>query len=192
MPYIGEVWDREGWQEVGVKDNLAIRIRAKIFCDLVDAASFAIGVRYVPDPVKGKPRPEIQPVLKNFGVQMQLTITIDETGAIDPSGGFTRVLNNALVAGVVVQQSLALNGSAVFSSQAVRVDTYYSYFTIERLIDPKNKEFCKDKDGISHDGSYLLSDLRIKEFLHNATYSAAYIHSSPAPTKGNAKNAKFE
>jgi hypothetical protein len=192
VPYVGEAWDREGWQEVGVKENLAIRIRTKIFCDLVDAANLAIGVRYVPDPVKGKPRPEIQPVLKNFGVQMQLTITIDETGAIDPSGGVTQVLQNAHVEGVAVSQSRALNSSAVFSSQAVRVDTYYSYFTIERLVNPKNKEFCRENNAIPPDNSYLLSDLRIKEFLHNATYSAAFIHSSPAPTKGNAKNAKFD
>ena len=185
VPYIGEVWEREGWQEVGVTENLAVRVKAKIFCDLVDAAHIAIRETYYPDAVKGKSTP--YPVLKNFGVQAQLTITVDETGAIDPSGGVTEVLNNATVARVVTQQNFALNSSAVISSEATRIDTYYSYFTIERLLDPKNKQFCSERSCTFGDGSNLLSDLRIMEFLRNATYSAALVHSSPAPSSGNAK-----
>jgi hypothetical protein len=192
LPYVGEVWNEEGWREVGVNDNLAIKIRAKVFCDLVEAANSAIGTTYYPDPEKGKASRAPYPVLKNFGVQMQLTITIDETGAIDPSGALTHILPNALVGKVVASQSVSLNSSAVISSQAVRIDTYYSYFTIERLTNPKNKELCSHRNTTINTWSNLLSDLRIKEFLGNATYSATIIHSSEAPAKGNAKTAKFD
>jgi hypothetical protein len=97
----------------------------------------------------------------NWGVTIQLTLTIDEKGSVDPSLTSTPNAVSALF-------TLGAGGSV--SSQATRIDTLYSFYTVKDLYTlPKN---CARANPAQ--GSFLLeSDLKLREWLVDTVLTSA-------------------
>jgi hypothetical protein len=97
----------------------------------------------------------------NWGVTIQLTLTLDEKSSVNPSLTYTP----NPVAAVF---SLGAGGSA--SSQATRIDTLYSFYTVKDLYRlPKN---CSPANPAQ--GSFLLeSDLKLRQWLVDTVLTSA-------------------
>jgi hypothetical protein len=90
----------EAWEAVDVNLTMETRIKANIFCETVQA------LRDVKKDVILNGRPIIP---DDYGVQMQINLTVEEVGAINPSVGFADTLENALAHKINVPQSFGLN-----------------------------------------------------------------------------------
>ncbi|MGB8982076.1 MAG: hypothetical protein WCC12_09385 [Anaerolineales bacterium] len=175
---------QEVWEPVGVNDDLKLKVRAKIYCELVDA------VHEARKAACGRTGGKREPCLSDdYGVQMQTTITIDESTALNPSVG----LLDAWTGG-----SISTNITGTFSSTATRIDTSYSYHNIARMLRDDVKETCNKLEKlIDYSGSSMLlrADLGITKYLTQAMDSAFIIHSQAGTTvglAGQAKQAKFD
>jgi hypothetical protein len=98
---------------------------------------------------------------KNWGVTIQLTLTIDEKSSVSPSLTYTPNPVSALF-------TLGAGGS--LSSQATRIDTLYSFYTVKDLyLLPKN---CAPANPAK--GSFLLeSDLKLRQWLVDTVLTSA-------------------
>src|ERR1700733_14444421 len=108
----------EAWEAVSVPASMETRIKERIFCETIQA------VRNVNRPLDqgGISFNGHQLIPDDFGVQMQINLTVEEVGAVNPSVGFSDTLENAIVHKLTVGQSFALNGAATLSSTATRTD----------------------------------------------------------------------
>jgi hypothetical protein len=158
------------------------RIKENIYCETVQA-------------LKAMRRASLggRPLLPpHYGVQMQLTLTVDETGSLNPNLAFNDVLSPVKFLGSLVPQSVTINAAGSLSSQATRVDTSYSYYDVDKIAAPDANKFC-DGNIDRHGSSPLLrSDLGILQYLSTAMEPAAVFHSSAAPKSGSAKTAKID
>jgi hypothetical protein len=97
----------------------------------------------------------------NWGVTIQLTLTIDEKGSVNPNLKYTPNPATALF-------TLGAGGAA--SSEATRIDTLYSFYTVKDLYSlPKN---CAPANPAQ--GSFLLeSDLKLRQWLVDTVLTSA-------------------
>jgi hypothetical protein len=175
----------EVWETREIDNDMAFRIKRSIFCELI-AAIRSTNEFY--DATSNSP--DVIP--PDYGVQLQTTLTVEESTALNPSLTYNRTLANTSVMGATVGQMFNLGVGATASSTATRVDTGYSYYVIEKIAAKgKNKNFCADlADPTSRAGSspLLKSDLGIETFLRNAVKAAVVLHSSvPGTGKKDAK-----
>src|SRR5947209_15139395 len=177
---------QEFWEGVSVSADMEFRIKQNIFCEVVDALR---EVR-AKNTVQGKPA-----IPDSYGVQMQISLTVDEIGAANPSISLNNTLPNAITNAVPVPQSFTLNGAGTFSSQVSRTDTSYSYYNVGNISAPGANTWCHDPAfPLDHTGSspLLRSDLGIASYLQAAVAGAARLPSS-LPAKGGAgKTAKLD
>ncbi|MCJ2059811.1 hypothetical protein MKL09_25185 [Methylobacterium sp. J-048] len=125
-PSISEVWE-----PAEITDDLVYRIKKSIYCELRLAT-----VQYGNGETIGRSGPT-SPLPDNWGAQLNLYITADETGALNPSISYNRIIHNANIPRASPYgQSFSLPFTGVLSSQAVRKDTYYSFFTMKGLKQP--------------------------------------------------------
>ena len=126
----------EAWEPVGVTEDLKTKIRTKVFCETVKAIREARGVSFK----------STQVLPDDYGVQIQTTITIDESTTFNPSVGIFDTLSNAKDSGVNVPRSIAGNLTGTISSTATRIDTSYSYYNIKRISakEAAIDKFCKE------------------------------------------------
>src|SRR4051812_6223280 len=95
VPQIQEVW--EGLDVTG---DMEQRIKENIFCETVDALRnvrskiFVIGQPAIPD---------------SFGLQMQITLTVEEASALNPGVTFNEPLRSAIRHGTSFAQSFSLS-----------------------------------------------------------------------------------
>src|SRR5580704_4467585 len=82
VPEVGEFWE-----SVDVKSNMEFRIKTHIFCEMSDALREVRRIYRV----NGQPS-----IPDNYGVQMQVNLTVEEVGALNPSVGYQELLPNAL------------------------------------------------------------------------------------------------
>jgi hypothetical protein len=180
VPSIGEVWE-----DVHITSDMELRIKQNIFCETVAAVRWAKKNITVDD----------APALPDdFGVQMQIALTIDEAGAINPGVTYTDPLRNAFARGSTVPQSFSAAAGGTISSTATRTDTTYSYYNIGKISAPgANVAICTNLESIRAGSSPLLkSDLGIRDYLSQVLPGMQLFHSS-APAKGGAgKTAKLD
>ena len=104
----------------------------------------------------------LAPWLENkWGVTIQLTLTIDEKGSVNPNLKYTPNPVTAL---------FTLGAGGAVSSQATRIDTLYSFYTVKDLyLLPKN---CAPANPAQ--GSFLLeSDLKLRQWLVDTVLTSA-------------------
>jgi hypothetical protein len=116
---------------------------------------------------------------------MQITLTVEETGALNPSVSSNDFLPNAIKNKVTVPQSFVLTGAATASSAATRTDTSYSYYNVANISRPGTNTWCEEPRDLSGSSPLLTSSLGIEKYLRNAVLGAAVLASS-APAKGGA------
>jgi len=103
----------------------------------------------------------LAPWLDKWGVQIQLTLQIDEKSSVNPNLSYTPNPVSALF-------TLGAGGS--ISSQATRIDILHSFYTVQDLVRlPKN---CAPADPAQ--GSFLLeSDLKLRQWLADTVLSSS-------------------
>jgi hypothetical protein len=198
-PALEEFWEREPWKEVKINDNLGLNIKKRVFCELVSAIRSTQDLK-----LEDKKTGRITPALpRNYGVQMQMTLTVEESGALNPSINVTDPSPSVVYSGVGLPQSIGLSANGVLSSVATRVDTSYAYYNIETISgrdehgdftvrDEHGKPVNSWCDALDTTGSspILRSDLGLETWLRNAVFSATYLHSSSP--KAAAKDSKLD
>jgi hypothetical protein len=154
---------QEVWEGPDIKGDMAVDIKKHIFCELVHA------IKYVNKNLQIDYGPSIP---YSYGVQMQITLTVEESSALSPG----LVLNQAIRDG-----TLGLGGN--LSSTATRTDTSYSFYIVGKIASPNANKWC---DTLEVSGSSLLmSDLGIAPYLLKAVKAQAELHSStPAKADG--------
>lgn len=174
----------EFWEPVDVLPSMETKIKQNIFCETVRALR----------DVKRDLTINGQPIISDsFGVQMQITLTVDEAGALNPSLGLNDVLPNAIANKVTVPQSFALNGAATASSTVTRTDSSYSYYNVGRITATGANPFCdQNQPDLNGSSPLLRSDLGIEAFLREALPGAMVFHSSPQAKGGAGKTAKLD
>ena len=182
VPQVGEVWE-----DVSITSDMELRIKQNIFCETIDAIRYAR--KYLT--VDGRPA-----LPEDFGVQMQINLTLDETGALNPGITYTDPLRNAIVNGATAAQSFSLSAGGTVSSTATRTDTTYSYYNVGKISAPgANVGICSDSqlDPIRQRGApFFKSDLGIKDYL-SQVLPGINLFKSSAPAKGGAgKTAKLD
>jgi hypothetical protein len=172
----------EFWEPVGVTPSMELKIKENIFCETVQA------LRDVNQDIRINGRSIIP---DDFGVQMQINLTVEEVGGINPSVGFADTLENAIVHKLTVPQSVALNAGGTLSSTATRTDTSYSYYNVGQITQKGAQPFCKDLD-LTGSSPLLKSNLGIESFLREAAPGALVFNSSPLAKGGFGKGAKLD
>jgi hypothetical protein len=176
----------EFWEPVTVPLGMEFKIKAKIFCDTVHALR---SVKYEnPITINGR-----QALPDDYGVQMQINLTAQETGALNPSVSANNILPNAIRNAVTVPQSFTFTGAATLSSDATRTDTSYSYYNVANISRPTANSWCeKPPVDLTGNTPFLTSDLGIEKFLRSNLAGAGLLSSS-SPAKGGAgKTAKLD
>jgi hypothetical protein len=143
------------------REDIEFQIKEKIFCELVT------GLKKVrKDYTIGGPPGIGTPIIPDdYGVQMQLNLTVEETGALNPSVTLNDTMRNASVLGVTVPQSFNLGASATLSSTATRIDTSYSYYIVGRIAANGANSFCDKFKSAPGSSPFLESDLGIEKYL---------------------------
>jgi len=162
---------------------MEFRIKEKIFCETVWA------LRDVRENIKINGKSSIP---DSFGVQMQITLTIDEVSALNPSIGSQDILPSGLSNKVTVPQSFALNGAATLSSTATRADTSYSYYNVGKITAKGANPFCDKPADLNGSSPLLKSDLGINAYLRQAAPGSLIFHSSDVAIEGAGKTAKYD
>ncbi len=174
----------EAWEGVDISSDMELRIKQNIFCETVKAVRSVR--RDITVPGYGPSIPD------DHGVQMQIGLTIDEVGSINPGATFNDPLKNAIVNGANVAQSFSLAGGGTLSSAATRTDTSYSYYNIGKIAAPgANVKVCEN---LNRTGSspFLRSELGIEDFLSQAVPGAIAFRSSEPAKGGAGKTAKLD
>jgi hypothetical protein len=175
VPQVGEAWE-----DVSITSDMELSIKQNIFCETIEAIRYA-NKQMTFDGGPGLPG--------DFGVQMQINLTIDEFGALNPGVTYTDPLKNAIVNGATAAQSFSLAAGGTLSSDATRTDTTYSYYNIGKITAPgANVEICSDQwlgPIRRRIGPFYKSDLGIKDYLLQVL-PGMRIFPSSAPAKGGA------
>lgn len=163
---------QEFWDGPPMTSDLEYRIKAHIFCETIAAIRYVNDVSSIKD-ASGNTLTAVIP--SDWGVQMQIALTVEETGALNPSA-----------TSVSLNPTVALG--ATFSSTAARTDTSYSYYNVGKIAGPgKNEAFCRSLKAASGSSPLLQSELGIKEYLLGATEAEIKLRSSDPPQKGDVK-----
>lgn len=212
VPQVGEFWDRDypgdptkgtrGAPTLTATAQIEYEIKQKVYCELRYA------VQYV-DPVGVLPHL----IPDGWGVQMQLSLEVDESIALTPGLSFTQLYPNVVKIfgvsnSVTTAQSFSLGLGGALSSEALRTDKFNTYYSIKDLVerptgvcqsdgkpDPKKDPFVENLHWTPAQSSPFLieSDLGIKNWLAGATFfDYALPSSSPQPQPSPASNGKFE
>ncbi len=163
--------------------HMVKQIKLAIFCELREA-------------VRDTRRPGVTPrrfyggryittsedllVPDTWGAQVTLTLTVDESTKFTPGLGFNEL-----------DKSFSFGLGGVLSSQAVRIDTYDSFYTVHDLatVYDEEKQICNnppDNLGPRTTSSpfFVYSDLGIRGWLPQAAATNNFIRSSRSALSG--------
>jgi hypothetical protein len=158
----------EFWEGPELTSEMAVNIKKHIFCETVEA------IKFVNENLTVDGRGALPP---KYGVQMQIGLTVEETGAFNPGLTINHTLANASANGVTVGQMNNVGLGGTLSSTATRTDISYSYYLIGKIAGDHDNLWC-EKLKQPTDASLLEGDLGIKSYLKNAVKSAVELHSS--------------
>jgi len=167
---------QEFWEGPDITSDFEFRIKENIFCETVAALrkvnrDYAYGNNVV--------------IPNNYGVQMQITLTVEESGGgLNPGVTFNHTLANAVASGATVGQSTGVGLGGTFSSTATRVDTSYSYYNVGKITRPGANPSCDQKRDTHGSSPFLSSELGIETYLAGAAKAAIILPSSAAPKNG--------
>ncbi|WP_411901901.1 hypothetical protein [Methylorubrum thiocyanatum] len=196
----------EGWEPADIDDDLAYRITKSVRCELITAVKTHGSPLYTNNSTPGIEAYYEKRLPDDWGAQLTLTLTVDEKSSLNPSGSYTRNISSEAdvpAPGGSVAQSFSLPFTTQLSSQAVRTDTYYNFYTVaelirERPIDTPCHRFNPltgqadlplDRSG----SSYLLQgNLKIGDWLKGALKASRYIPSSKLPDKKNLEVLQYD
>lgn len=176
----------EAWEEREIDNDMEYRIKRSIFCEVVSAIN---KVNYFYESTTGSR--DVIP--KDYGVQLQTTLTVEENTAINPSISYNKTFPSATESRVNVGQTFNLGFGGTLSATASRIDTAYSYYVVGKIAgEGKQKDYCfnpKEFPIDRHGSSLLLqSDLGIERYLKNAVKASVVIPSSvPSKKKKDVK-----
>jgi hypothetical protein len=154
------------------ENSIQFQIRERIFCELV------IALKDVRANYKSYGKPVIP---DDYGIQVQINLTVEETGALNPSVTLNDTMRNASVLGVTVPQSFNLGASGTLSSTATRIDTSYSYYLVGKIAAEGANTFCDHPRKIKGSSPFLESDLGIEKYLVANVPAAVIFRSSEVP-----------
>jgi hypothetical protein len=203
VPQIPEIYDRG---DPDATEHMEKQIKYAIFCELREAVTYTRGPlgphdQYFSD---GKPQQDEGTLPLNWGAQVTLTFTIDESTKLAPGVSLKTPMHNAPVnfAGETIgatgalaavtygplsfMQSYAFGLGGVLSSAANRIDTFDTYYSIKELaVFNPDLEICTHPPAIkefgpqSNSSPFLVrSNLGIKEWLPQAVSSSNFLRSS--------------
>jgi len=131
-----------------------------------------------------RPPPPEAEWLEDWGAQIQIQLTVDELGALGPSGSYSPI------------KIFFLNLGANVSSEAQRIDTLNYYYTVPDILNAGPCDNATIAQLPNHPvGSLLIqSDLKVEEWLESvvasrATGDISIANEIPGNTPVTAKNA---
>jgi hypothetical protein len=215
VPQVGEIWDGDypgdgaSTPRLTATAQIEYEIKQKVYCELRYAVQEA---EKVPVERDGKRFPLIP---YGWGVQLQLSLGVDESIALNPGLSFAQLYPNVVKVfgvsnSVTTAQSFTLGLGATLSSEALRTDKFNTYYTIKDLAlrktaicdsdgkpDPSKDLFIHDFHWTPATSSPFLieSDLGLKNWLIGAMYFDTLLPSSspqPQPQPSSASGGKFE
>jgi hypothetical protein len=176
---------------------MEMQIKRAVYCELRDAINIARGnynERYYGKHVVTTK--EDQPLPDSWGAQITFTFTVDETSKLTPGLTMNTPMPSAISvfqgsAPVTTPQSFAFGLGGTLSTQATRVDTFDTFYSIGDIAYVySQKNICDypnpDLMGPDSASSLLLvkSNLGIKEWLPQAFQVADFLRSSRAAETG--------
>jgi hypothetical protein len=211
VPEVAEVWDQ---YDLKATEHMEKQIRLAVYCELRAAvretrAENASRYQYY---YKGKlvTSPEDQPLPDDWGAEVTLTFTVDESTKLAPGVSFKTPMHDANVhfkgesitsdpilstltfAPIKVAQNYAFGLGGVLSSDANRIDifdTYYSmwelgtYNTVEHVCAiPPGQDVMGPE---SHSSPFLVkSNLGIRQWLTQAWPAGSFLRSTRKDPRG--------
>ena len=226
VPDIKEAWDSDipatpkaaGHEEtmpVPGTGQIEFEIKKQIYCELRSAVNAANQYNQKTDDAGASLLPLIP---QDWGALVSLSLTVDESSALNPGATFTDPMANAISTFGVVNkvpvttstpQLFSLGAGGTLSSTATRTDKFDPYYTIQELsrpLDNRDKNYyhsvCNPSDpkndplvakGHSPAKSSLLisSDLRLTQWLLGALFTNDLIPSVVAPNQDLAEERKL-
>ncbi|UFS78373.1 hypothetical protein LPB73_13760 [Tardiphaga sp. 37S4] len=162
----------EAWEAHDIGTNMVFNIKRNIFCETIRAIR----------EVNKTPTSFGAAIPPDYGVQLQMTLTIAESSAVTPNLTYNRTLTDGMESGVSIGRNWGIGLSGELSSTATRTDTTYSYWGVANIAGPgKNKKMCDVEDWpIEQNVSSLFvkSDLGIERFLRDHVKAADLLYSS--------------
>jgi len=196
VPEIKEVWDGpEGTKQI------EFEIKNRIYCELGKAVR-ELNDEYTVRSRSGPGQPlQTTPLFPNeWGAQVSISLQIDEGSTLSPGVALNKVLPNVFTpfpsGTVMTPQSFSLGWGGTLSSTATRIDKFDYYWPVSDLISkPTKASTCHGVNdpfrmrGVEPASSspFILSDLRIKEWLDGAMYTNRAIPSLGAASGAGAK-----
>jgi hypothetical protein len=205
VPQIGELWDKDRPEDpahntptLTATAQIEYEIKQKVYCEL----SYAVE-QVEKRQAGGKP-----PIPDGWGVQMQLSLAVDESVSLSPGVTFTQLLPNVMkifgvfpnktVNSVTVAQSFSLGFGGTLSSEALRTDKFNTYYSIKDLRqraalhqtpcqpdgkpDPQKDYFAPDWTPAASSPLLIQSDLGLENWLAGAMLVDIALASSPQPS----------
>jgi hypothetical protein len=165
----------EGWEAQDVSDDMVYNIKANIFCETIKAIRATNRVKTG----VGVPIPD------DYGVQLQLTLSVAESTSFSPTGSYTHTLRNGTQSGLSIGRNFGFGLTATASSTATRTDTTYTYWRVGGIAASGKNKFCDQDSAVDRKGSSFLvkSDLGIARFLKDNVKASDLIHSSTSGQK---------
>jgi hypothetical protein len=161
VPAIQEIGETPGaLSEFTPGGAFEFKIRAKVYCDIVDAVLAARGAGILPT---------------GWAVQTTLDLQVDETGSLNPGVTF--------IDPMAASQTFSVGLGGVLSSASTREDKYGSYWDLDKL-QSRTGNPCRPKGEQVAGSSLLLSELGITEWLIDSLKARDFLPSS-AGVKGD-------
>ncbi|TPI60966.1 hypothetical protein FJ420_31115 [Mesorhizobium sp. B3-1-3] len=147
---------------------MELNIKDRVYCDVKQAVIDSEKVKV------NRNGNDIDALPNDWGVQVSINLTVDETGAANPGLSFPRTLSKG--------GTFTLGLGGTLSSQATRIDKFSFYYNVGDLKVPFDKSgtSCDPKSGSS---LLLTSNLGVSEWLTNALAVENYYPSTPSTTK---------
>jgi hypothetical protein len=194
LPEQPEIWDRA---DPLATQHMEMQIKRAVYCELREAVIIArrnFNQRYY----GGKPvtTKDDQPLPDSWGAQITFTFTVDETSKLTPGATLNTVMPSIVTtfpgkAAVTTPQSFAFGLGGTLSSEANRVDTFDTFYTIGDIAYVYGqKNDCNDINPDlmgpdSHSSLFLVkSNLGIIEWLPQAFEVSDFLRSSRASPTG--------
>jgi hypothetical protein len=127
----------EAWEARDVGTDMVLKIKRNIFCETIKAIRT---VNTTPTDVE-------PPIPPDYGVQLQLTLTVVESSGLTPNLTYNRTLTNGSESGISIDRNWSAGVSGELSSTATRTGTTYSYWSVGGIAGPgKNDDLCNEKE----------------------------------------------
>jgi hypothetical protein len=147
VPQVGEFWDRDypgdpdpakGNSKITSTAQIEYEIKQQVYCEL----------RYAVEQVEAIPTANGPLIPNGWGVQLQLSLEVDESVALNPSISFTRYLENVMkifgvfsstktTNSVTIAQTFSLGFGGTLSSEALRTDKFNTFYSVKNLMRPQ-------------------------------------------------------